>query len=239
MFYCRLQRSRQQPQRLMRIELRAAMRVAVRRRFESMDEGIETAPCRQAGGQGLRQRRIENDEIRLRFRSPDPQLLAFGASEDIRGRRFRTRAGRGRDHDLLQRILRQWIGGKRVVHRVLTGGEAACDDLADIEGRTAAYADHHVGALPDSNRRMQMSKLRLAGKVGKDLRLDARFGKRAADLGSEARLSQEGIDHEQNDMDAIERFDRCGKLGKRTLTEANVWNGGNGKGHARSPWKSD
>ena len=124
------------------------------------------------------------------------------------------------------------------MHRILAGSDAAGDDLAYIERRTAADADHHIRPLPSFDRRMQMRKLWLAGKIGIDLRVHACFRKLGADPGGKAGLRQEGIDDKQNGADAIEGFDRSGKAGERTLTETNVWDGGNGEGHAETPWKS-
>ena len=176
-------------------------------------------------------------EIGLGFRPPDPEFLALRTCKDIGGRGFRAGAGRRWHHDLLQRILRERIGGQCIEHRIFARRCATGDDLGDIQRRAAADADHHIRALGRLYRRADMRELRFAGEIREDLHGEARFSQIGLDLVRKTGSGQERIDHQKSGGNAIEGFDGCGKAGQRTAAKADVWNDRNGKGHEIT-WKS-
>ncbi|MNL41337.1 hypothetical protein D3C87_1637410 [compost metagenome] len=184
--------------------------------------------------QRRRQNRIEQHQIRLGFRAPDPELLALWPGKDVGRRRLRTRPRRRRHHDLLQRRLRQRIDGKRIMHRILAGGGTAGRDLGDIQRRTAADADHEIGA--DSRRagRVDMRELWLAGKIGEHAGIDTFMAEAVDDPSGEAGLGEKAVYDERRRCCTL-RFRRRADGRMDIVRQADFGNEGSGKGQNRLP----
>src|SRR5689334_15001912 len=111
------------------------------------------------------------------------------------------------------------------MHRVFARGCRAGNDLGDIQSRTTADADDQLRALGDLKGRVQMRKLRLAGKIGKHRRFDACAFKLPAHLLGKAGLGQKAVNDENSTLYAIKRGCGRGETGEDAVSEADFGNG--------------